>query len=109
MRPYTPFPLTCHVDKTGIMALECHRHGGSRTIPVLGHDQVRLARTRRLLLVLVLAVQKNNDVTILFDTIMDIDSISDEVMHFEDCRIVNWLIPYTLYKCDSVPENVLCS
>jgi hypothetical protein len=35
-----------HIDKTRIMALERDRHGGGRAVPVLGHDQVRLAGPR---------------------------------------------------------------
>ena len=62
VRPYTgSVLLTRHVHKAAVVPLECHRHGRGRPIPVLGHDQVRLAGPRRLLLVLVLAVQKDDD------------------------------------------------
>ena len=83
---------------------ECHGHGGGRAIPVLGHDQVRLARPRRLLLILVFAVQQDNDVAILLYTIMKIYSISDKVMSSEDCRIINWLMSDTLDR-EMVSQN----
>jgi hypothetical protein len=51
-----------HVDKTRIMTLERHGHGGGRAVPVLGHDKVRLARPHRLLLIEVLTVQEDHDV-----------------------------------------------
>ena len=81
--------LTCHVDKSRIMALECNRHGGGRAVPVRCHDQVGLAGPRRLPLVRILTVQKDYNVRALFDAIMDIDSISDKIMCFENSRIVN--------------------
>src|SRR5271156_3247195 len=58
--------LSGHVHKAGIVALERHGHGGGRAIPVLGHDKVRLTGPRRFFLVLILAVQKDNDVRVLF-------------------------------------------
>lgn len=57
--------LTHHIHKTRIVALESDSYGRGRAVAVLGHDQVRLAGPRRLLLVLVLAVQKNNDIRVL--------------------------------------------
>jgi peptidoglycan/LPS O-acetylase OafA/YrhL len=56
-----------HVDKARIVALERDRHGGGRAVPVLGHDQVSLARSRRLPLVRVLAVQKDHNVRVLLN------------------------------------------
>src|SRR5579864_2664936 len=84
-----------HLDKARIVALERYGHCRSRTIPMLCHDQVRLAGARRLSLVLVLTVQKDNDVTILFDTIMYINTIGDKVVRSKNCRIINCLISDT--------------
>jgi hypothetical protein len=100
--------LSRHVDKAGIVPLECYRHGGGRAVPVFGHDQVRLACTRRLLLVLVLAVQKDNDIRVLLDTIMKCNSIGDEIMSFEHCRIIDWLMSDTFNMRDGIPKNVVC-
>ena len=49
------------------MSLKGDRHSGGRAIPVLSYDQVRFARPRRFLLVLILAVQENYYVGVLFD------------------------------------------
>src|SRR5215469_1140232 len=46
-----------HLCEPAVVALERHGHNGGRTISVLGHDQVSLARSRRLPLIGVLAVQ----------------------------------------------------
>ena len=65
VRPYTSCSLTCHVYKAAIMALECHGYASSRAVSVLGHDQVRLPRPRRLLLISILTMQKNYYVRVL--------------------------------------------
>ena len=54
-----------HVHESRIVALERDRHRGGRAVPVLGHDQVRLAGPRRLPLVRILAVQEDHDVRVL--------------------------------------------
>jgi hypothetical protein len=59
-----------HVDETAVVTLERDCHCGRRTVPVLGHDQVSLASSRRLSLVGVLAVKQDHDVSILLDTIV---------------------------------------
>ena len=51
-----------HVDEAAVVPLERHRHRRGRAVPVLGDDQVRLARPRRLPLVGIFAVQQDDDV-----------------------------------------------
>ena len=54
-----------HVDEAAVMALERDRHCSGRAVAVLGHDQVRLACSRRLPFVGILAMQQDHYVTIL--------------------------------------------
>jgi len=88
------------------MTLERDRHGSGRAVPVLRHDQVRLTGSRRLSLVRILTVQQDHNVRVLFDAIMDIDSISYKIMCFENGRIVNWLISDAFDRCDRIPEYI---
>src|SRR4249919_3737750 len=88
------------------MALECDRHGGGRAVPVLGHDQVRLARSWRLPLVCVLTMQKNHNVTILFDAVVAYEAIGDEVMCAFYCGVVHRLRSERLDADDPVPVDV---
>src|SRR6516225_9946644 len=55
---------------------EGHQPGA---ISMLGNDHVRLARPRRFFLVEVFAVQKDNDVTILLNAIVQADSICHKI------------------------------
>jgi hypothetical protein len=59
-----------HVDETAVVTLEGNGHGSRRAVPVLGHDQVRLAGSGRLPLIEVLAVKQDHDVSILLDTVV---------------------------------------
>src|SRR6266568_4739802 len=88
------------------MALECDRHGGGRAVPVLGHDQVRLARPRRLPLVRILAVQKDHNVTILLDAVVAYEAIGNEVMCAFYCGVVNGLRSERLNADDPIPVDV---
>src|SRR4051794_1455408 len=56
-----------HIHKPRVMPLESHRDISRRAVTVLGHDQVRLARTRGLTLVSILPVQQDDDVGILLE------------------------------------------
>src|SRR5438034_7055439 len=73
-----------HVDEAAVVALERDGDGRGRAVTVLGHDQVRLARPRRFLLVGILAVQEDYDVGILFYTIMQVCPIYDKIVRFEN-------------------------
>src|SRR5262249_59544654 len=77
------------------------------TISVLGNDQIRLSGSRRLALVGILAVQKNYYVTILFYTIVDIDSICYKVVGAEHCGIIDRLFTYRFNGLDGVPVDII--
>src|SRR6266496_1975734 len=95
-----------HVHESRIMALECDRHGGGWAIPVLGHNQIRLARPRRLPLVSVLAVQKDDDVAILFDTVVADQAVGDEVVRALHRGVVDGLWSQRLDAHDPVPVEI---
>jgi len=77
------------------MTLERHGYGRDWAVPMLGDDQVRLTGARRLPLVRILAVQKDNYIRVLFYTIMYTNSIGDKIMRSKNCRIINCLISDT--------------
>ncbi len=95
-----------HVDKSRIMALECDRYRGGRAVPVLGHDQVRLAGPRRLPLVRILTVQENHDVRVLLDTIVSYETIGDEVVSAFHCGVIDRLRSQGFDAHDPVPVEV---
>ena len=74
------------------MALERDRNGGSRAIPVLGHDQVGLTSSRRFPLVGIFAMQKDDYVRILFNTIMQVNAVGNEIMRSGYSRIIYGLL-----------------
>src|SRR6185437_5318881 len=88
------------------MALEGDRYGGGRAVPVLGHDQVRLAGSRRLPLVRVLAVQKDHNVTILLDAVVTYETVGNEVVGAFYCGVVDGLRSERLDGDDPVPVDV---
>src|ERR1700683_2566643 len=68
MRTYKCAELAwSHVDEAAVVALEGHRHRRGRAVPVLGDDQVRLARPRRLPLICVFSMQKYDNIRILLN------------------------------------------
>src|ERR1700722_8415022 len=71
VRPYTRATLRflagCHVDEAAVVPLERHRHGRGRAVPVLGDDQVRLARPWRLPLVRIFSMQEDDNIRVLLD------------------------------------------
>jgi lysophospholipase L1-like esterase len=95
-----------HVHEPRIMALERDRHRGGRAVPVLGHDQVRLAGPRRLPLVRILTVQEDNDVAILFDTIVSYETIGDEVVRTLHCGVVDGLGSEPFDAHDAIPVEI---
>src|SRR5690242_2938149 len=88
------------------MALECDSNGGSRAIPVLGHNEVRLASARRFPLVGILTVQKNDDVCVLFNTIVTNEAIGDKVVCALYCGVVDGLRSEWLDGDNLVPIHV---
>src|SRR5699024_10101698 len=56
-----------HVLEPRVVALEGDRDGLGGAVSVLGHDEVRLAGARGFLLVVVLAVDEEDDVRVLLD------------------------------------------
>ena len=71
MRPYRPLygqeSAGGHVHEAAVVALEGHRHRRGRPVPMLGDDHVGFAGARRLALIGILAVQKDNDIAILLN------------------------------------------
>lgn len=57
----------CHVHESREMQLRSDGHGVSWPISMLGNNEIRLARPRRLFVVVVVAVQKDDNVGILLD------------------------------------------
>jgi AcrR family transcriptional regulator len=99
----------CHVHKAAVVALERHSHRRRRTVPVLGHDQVRLSRPRRLLFVRIFPVQENYNVGILFYTIMQVYPICYEIVRFVNCSVIDRLKSHRFYGDDPVPIDVIRS
>lgn len=56
-----------HVDEAAVVTLEGDGDRRSGSVTVLGHDQVGLARPRRLLLVGILTVQQDDHVRVLLN------------------------------------------
>src|SRR4051794_18691654 len=73
-----------HVHETAVVALERDRDRGRRPVPVLGDDEVRLARPRALLLVGVLTVQQDHHVRVLLDRVVHGNAVGDEVVRPDD-------------------------
>src|SRR5215471_17904661 len=69
-----------HVYEPAVMTLEGHRHRGGRPVQMFGHYHVSLPGPGRLTFVGVLAMQKNNDVAILFNTIVQANSICHKIV-----------------------------
>src|SRR5580704_4805991 len=58
---------TRHVRESTIMTLECHGYRGGRAIAMLSHDQVGLSGARRLSLICIFSVQKEDNIRVLLD------------------------------------------
>src|SRR5205807_9137886 len=95
-----------HVDKSRIMTLECDGHSGGRTVPVLGHDQVRLTSPRRLSLICILTMQKNHNIRILLDAVVTDEAIGDEVVGALHCGVIDGLWSEGFDADDPVPVEV---
>ncbi len=89
--------------------MQLRRHGDrvGRPVSVLGHDEVRLAGARRLLVVVVVTVQKDDDVGVLLDRVVRGDAVGDEVVDAGHRRVVDGLLTQGFDRGDLVPEHVV--
>src|ERR1700689_2136027 len=104
MRTYKAHLAGRHVHEAAVVPLERYRHRRGRAVPVLGDDQVRLARPRRLPLISVFAMQKYYYVRILLYTIMNVYPICDEIMSARNGSVINRLLSDALDGNHRVPE-----